>query len=69
MDDKLDTKHQQGLHVEYADDEDNKVSAQPVDSTLEPVPVSAFVNLTPSQTIRKFWRLYSAGIATAVGAV
>ena len=33
------------------------------------VPVSAFVNLTPGQTIRKFWRLYSAGIATAIGAV
>ena len=48
---------------EYAQD------AKPAVETAEVVPVSNYATLTPNQTMRKFWRLYCAAIATSLGAV
>jgi hypothetical protein len=64
--DQLDKKLDTSEHHEFAGQNDGKTDRI---GEQDLVPVSAFVNLTPGQTIRKFWRLYSAGIATAIGAV
>jgi len=59
---ELDVKGEE-IQQEYAQD------AKPVIETADVVPVSNYATLTPNQTMRKFWRLYCAAIATSLGAV
>jgi hypothetical protein len=59
---EIDTKVED-IQQEYASDEKPGVAVPTI------VPVSNYANLTPNETMRKFWRLYCAGIATSIGAV
>lgn len=55
----------------YIDEDEKKADITQVEDVNEPrdgeIPVSAFVNLTTGQTVRKFWRLYAHALMIALG--